>query len=86
MNQQILTEAEEALSRFTKGKPVIHIPADKYSDDIKIQKALLLLKEFIEKENPEPEKKKEYCQSCRETKDEHSENGMCPNGITMWLP
>lgn len=73
MNQQILTEAEEALSRFTKGKPVIHIPADKYSDDIKIQKALLLLKEFIEKENPEPEKKKEYCLSCGDLGEIHDQ-------------
>lgn len=76
MNQQILTEAEEALSRFATGKPVLPVmnkPAGPDCDDIKIQKALLLLKEFIEKENPEPEKKKEYCQSCGDLGEIHDQ-------------
>lgn len=47
-NTKTLTEAQEALSRFCKGKQVMKSPAGPDSDDIKIQKALLLLQEFIE--------------------------------------
>lgn len=50
-NEQILTQAEQALSRFATGKPVLPVmnkPAGPDCDDIKIQKALALLKEFLE--------------------------------------
>jgi len=52
-NEQILTDAEQALSRFATGKPVMNKPATLDCDDIKIQKALALLKEFIEATNSE---------------------------------
>lgn len=49
---QTLTEAQEALTRFCKGKQIMESPAGPNSDDIKIQKALLLLQEFIETQMP----------------------------------
>jgi hypothetical protein len=44
---QIHADAQDALQRFVSGKPVMNTPADQNSDDIKIQKALALLQEFI---------------------------------------
>jgi len=55
-NEQILTQAEQALSRFATGKQVMNKPADQDSDDIKIQKALALLKELLESKGTEQER------------------------------
>ncbi len=55
-NEQILTQAEQALSRFATGKPVLPVmnkPAGPDCDDIKIQKALALLKELLEAKGTE---------------------------------
>jgi|LakMenE01Jun11ns_1017448.scaffolds.fasta_scaffold7922114_2 hypothetical protein len=46
--QEIQQEAQDALQRFVSGKPVMNSPADPNSDDIKIQKALALLQEFLD--------------------------------------
>lgn len=45
---EIHKAACDALQRFVSGKPVLNSPAGPDSDDIKIQKALVLLNDLIQ--------------------------------------